>query len=207
MLLRARMSASARRRPACDAAEALQVWGTMLMRGELQEIKTAADVMLLLQKLTAFTKVDFWRDGYRAYRLDIEAKVRPRRDLQVVQEVEDACDETLSCGTKRRLSMGSTSSRASTSSGSRPHKHAKVAHTLVRMGAAQEPVDGWLRDTVGLSVEATQRVMARLNDEEWGVRSLKMLCALSDADVKEMLSPLPDTQAIPRVVRFVRALR
>ena len=82
-----------------------------------------------------------------------------------------------------------------------------MVHTLVRVGAAQRPVDEWLRDNVGLSAHVTQRVMARLNDEEWGVRSLKMLCALSDADVEEMLSPLPDTQAIPRVIRFVRSLR
>ena len=198
---------------------------TLLMPEKLQEIKTAAHVILLLQKLTAFTKVEFWRDGYRAYRLDVEAKVRPRGGWEAVQEVEeDACCEKLLCGTKRRLNMdqrwgvsgnrsasvlsvGPSSSRTSALTSSLPHKRRKVPHTLVRTGGAQEPVDEWLRDTVGLSAQVAQHVMARLNDEEWGVRSLKMLCALSDADVEEMLSPLPDSQAISRVVGFVRSLR
>jgi len=105
------------------------------------------------------------------------------------------------------LSAGPSSSRTSALTSSLPHKRRKVPHTLVRTGGAQEPVDEWLRDTVGLSAQVAQHVMARLNDEEWGVRSLKMLCALSDADVEEMLSPLPDSQAISRVVGFVRSLR
>ena len=113
---------------------------TLLMPEKLQEIKTAAHVILLLQKLTAFTKVEFWRDGYRAYRLDVEAKVRPRGGWEAVQEVEeDACCEKLLCGTKRRvnmdrrsggagnrsasvLSVGPSSSRTSALTSSGPHK-------------------------------------------------------------------------------------
>ena len=201
-----------------------------------QEITTVADVKELLQKLTAFTKVDCWRDGYRAYRLDVEDKIRPRggwkisttptldhetlnrhaprgikRHLLVEQAHEgaqecgaDAASSSLGSCPPSPSTAGSGSGRSGDSS---PNKRPRIAAAAAGGRVEQKGMVEWLKESVGLTAALAHAVLACFNDEEWGVRTIKMLCALSDADVEEMLAPLQDPETTLSLVRSVRALR
>ena len=183
--------------------------------------------MLLLHKLTAFTKLEFWRDGYRSYRLDVEAKVRPRGgwmvevgDEQGEQEhgqVHHCEQDAAVCGTKRRLQMGvgrvcpaqegaeDASSRAGSSPGTPPVNRRKLAPA--HAATAQQGVGEWLRHRMRLDDATTERVLSCLADESWGVSSVRMLTALTDAQLEEMLAPAGDGSIVKRVVHDVRVLR
>ena len=76
-----------------------------------------------------------------------------------------------------------------------------------RPRVAGRSVGEWLRDDVEVSAEVAQGVLACLADEVWGVRTFKMMCALPDVEIEEMLAPLRDGEAVSRIIRGVHKER
>lgn len=196
----------------------------------MQDIATAADVQVLLQKLTAFTKVECWRDGYRAYRLDVEEKIRPRGGWKALDRPAGRHLHQRNTGMKRGhlvrddldcldrpakdlgLPLAGRCGRSGVAGTclpvtSSPNKRRRLAAASESVPAAQKSVDTWLHENVGLGEQLVARVMACLADEDWGVRTLKMLCALADTDVAEMLAPLQDDLVTQAIVQRVQILR
>ena len=186
----------------------------------MQDIATAADVQVLLQNLTAFTKVECWRDGYRAYRLDVEEKIRPRGGWKALDRPAGRHLHQRNTGMKRGLlvrddldcpdrpakDLGRVAGTCLPVTSS-PNKRRRLAAASESVRAAQKSVDTWLHENVGLGEQLVARVMACLADEDWGVRTLKMLCALADTDVAEMLAPLQDDLVTQAIVQRVQILR
>ena len=158
----------------------------------IKEIKSAADVQVFLRTLTALTNVDMWRDGYRSYRLDVEDKVRPRAGWPTCEHDVGQAEQPR--GVKRPLAMSVSGSGGERSLRKRPR-------------VAGRSVGEWLRDDVEVSAEVAQGVLACLADEVWGVRTLKMMCALPDVEIEEMLAPLRDGEAVSRIIRGVHKER
>jgi len=193
-------------------------------------MKNAANVVLFLQKLTAFTKIEFWRDGYRAYRLDIEEKICPVGGWKNSESAAEAggCGskrKVLVCADSERSSVGScppspsvsTSAKCTLMSGfgpvsstTAPCKRPRLAAGAAVLGAHQS-MRAWLKHTVGLAADVVDSVLACLAEEEWGVRTLKMLCALSDVEFEEMLAPLDASphhaQTVQSILCSIHALR
>lgn len=189
-----------------------------------QEIETASDVFMFLRTLTAFTKVDGWREGYRSTRSDIAQELGPSASR------EAPCDQTAPPhGTKRQLHMSdadvgdTASSSVSSCPPSPPHcaqnplescgekslnsspKRRKLAASYASH-VGQEGMHEWLAG-VGLAPDVLPLVSARLADEEWGVRNPMMLCALNDDEVEEMLVPIRDATSARMIISSVRTLR
>ena len=180
----------------------------------IKEIKSAADVQVFLRTLTALTKVDMWREGYRSYRLDVEDKVRPRAGWPTCEH--DAGEAEQPRGVKRALAMGVAAcereplaSRVALSARApAPARGSGGGRSLhKRPRVAGRSVGEWLREDVEVSAEMAQDVLACLADKVWGVRTVKMMCALSDVEIEEMLAPLRDEEAVSRIICGVRKER